>query len=142
MFNLPQISTRNEMRILNWGHIAQITLVLTIIVLAFVKIGSGNVRGRSDVWGLSVVSSILASKAQANGDRESNHLSFTHIWSVPRKLRNYENGTASKLSWSSILSNASFGSSWSSFPACRSRHVVIWDVHLVDWQSCLVFYFC
>lgn len=79
MFNLPQISTRNEMRILNWGHIAQITLVLTIIVLAFVKIGSGNVRGRSDVWGLSVVSSILASKAQANGDRESNHLSFTHI---------------------------------------------------------------
>ena len=54
--NLPQISTRNEMRILNWGHIAQITMVLIVIILAFVKIGSGNVRGRSDVWGLSVVS--------------------------------------------------------------------------------------
>lgn len=44
------------MRILNWGHIAQITMVLIVIILAFVKIGSGNVRGRSDVWGLSVVS--------------------------------------------------------------------------------------
>lgn len=59
MFQLPQISTRNEMRILNWGHIAQITMVLLVIVLAFVKIGSNNVRGRSDVWGLSVVSWIL-----------------------------------------------------------------------------------
>lgn len=56
MFKLPQISTRNEMRILNWGHIAQISMVLIVIILAFIKIGSGNVRGRSDVWGLSVVS--------------------------------------------------------------------------------------
>lgn len=47
------------MRILNWGHIAQITMVLLVIILAFVKIGSHNVRGRSDVWGLSVVSWIL-----------------------------------------------------------------------------------
>lgn len=54
--NLPQISIRNEIRILNWGHIAQIILVLIVIILAFIKIGSGNVRGRSDVWGLSVVS--------------------------------------------------------------------------------------
>ena len=59
MFQLPQISTRNEMRILDWGHIAQITMVLLVIILAFVKIGSNNVRGRSDVWGLSVVSRIL-----------------------------------------------------------------------------------
>ena len=59
MFQLPQISTRNEMRILNWGHIAQITMVLLVIILAFVKIGSNNVRGRSDVWGLSVVSWIF-----------------------------------------------------------------------------------
>jgi hypothetical protein len=53
---LPQISTRNEMRILNWGHVAQITMVLAVIILAFIKIGTGNVRGRGDVWGLSVVS--------------------------------------------------------------------------------------
>jgi hypothetical protein len=78
MFNLPQISTRNEMRILNWGHIAQITMVLTVIILAFVKIGSGNVRGRSDVWGLSVVSLTPPSVDQADGDRESNHSSSTH----------------------------------------------------------------
>jgi hypothetical protein len=67
------------MRILNWGHIAQITMVLTVIILAFVKIGSGNVRGRSDVWGLSVVSLTPPLKNQADGDRESNHLYFTHI---------------------------------------------------------------
>jgi low affinity Fe/Cu permease len=56
MIHLPQITTRNEIRILNWGHMAQIAMVLVVIILAFVKIGSGNVRGRSDVWGLSVVS--------------------------------------------------------------------------------------
>jgi hypothetical protein len=54
---IPKISTRNEMRILNWGHVAQITMVLAVIILAFIKIGTGNVRGRGDVWGLSVVSS-------------------------------------------------------------------------------------
>lgn len=43
------------MRILNWGHAAQIALVLAVIIIAFIKIGTGNVRGRSDVWGLSVV---------------------------------------------------------------------------------------
>lgn len=53
---LPQITIRNEMRILNWGHVVQIVCVLAVIILAFVKIGTGNVRGRSDVWGLSVVS--------------------------------------------------------------------------------------
>lgn len=53
---IPQTSVRNEMRILNWGHVAQIVMVLAVIVIAFVKIGTGNVRGRSDVWGLSVVS--------------------------------------------------------------------------------------
>ena len=52
---LPQTTIRNEMRILNWGHIIQIVCVLAVIILAFVKIGTGNVRGRSDVWGLSVV---------------------------------------------------------------------------------------
>lgn len=44
------------MRILNWGHVAQIIMVLAVIILAFIKIGTGNVRGRGDVWGLSVVS--------------------------------------------------------------------------------------
>lgn len=53
---IPKISTRNEMRILDWGHVAQITMVLAVIILAFIKIGTGNVRGRGDVWGLSVVS--------------------------------------------------------------------------------------
>lgn len=47
------------MRILNWGHAAQILMVLAVIIIAFVKIGSGNVRGRSDVWGLSVVSRLV-----------------------------------------------------------------------------------
>ena len=51
------------MRILNWGHVAQIFMVLAVIVIAFVKIGTGNVRGRSDVWGLSVVSLALAAVA-------------------------------------------------------------------------------
>jgi hypothetical protein len=68
------------MRILNWGHIAQITMVIIVIILAFVKIGSGNVRGRSDVWGLSVVCLRPDfSEYLANGIRGLNHLSFTHI---------------------------------------------------------------
>jgi hypothetical protein len=78
MYSLPQISTRNEMRILNWGHIAQITMVLLVIIFAFVKIGTNNVRGRSDVWGLSVVSHFLNKiSSQADDARVSNHLSFT-----------------------------------------------------------------
>lgn len=63
----PQTSIRNEMRILNWGHAAQILFVLAVIVIAFVKIGTGNVRGRSDVWGLSVVSPPSVTKVMICG---------------------------------------------------------------------------
>lgn len=65
----PQTSIRNEMRILKWGHAAQITLVLAVIIIAFIKIGTGNVPGRSDVWGLSVVSHPLNQADQTKPSR-------------------------------------------------------------------------